>query len=191
MTRAQISFVSLFLCQSFVIEVKTRGGSKYLIYRRYREFFNLHQILESKYSPEDPERPGPNTCVLPSLPGEREFTALITAVACRHITLKYSARCQISCCSNMCQLLAAPWFGFKYFQVWLAWGNIWPKLCKQSRCRVSNFEKLLSCQDEAEQKNLLNTFLRNIWICSLEIQTTWIKWHKYTVHGSDLNLLQV
>ncbi|XP_023286971.1 neutrophil cytosol factor 4 [Seriola lalandi dorsalis] len=54
----------------FVIEVKTKGGSKYLIYRRYREFFNLHQILESKYAPEDPERPGPNTCILPTLPGK-------------------------------------------------------------------------------------------------------------------------
>uniref|UniRef100_A0A3Q3L2X1 Neutrophil cytosolic factor 4 n=1 Tax=Mastacembelus armatus TaxID=205130 RepID=A0A3Q3L2X1_9TELE len=55
---------------SFAIEVKTKGDSKYLIYRRYREFFNLHQILEFKYSPEDPEKPGPNTCILPSLPGE-------------------------------------------------------------------------------------------------------------------------
>ncbi|XP_037546280.1 neutrophil cytosol factor 4 [Nematolebias whitei] len=54
----------------FVIEVKTKGGSKYLIYRRYREFFNLHQILESKYSPEIPDRTGPNTCVLPSIPGK-------------------------------------------------------------------------------------------------------------------------
>uniref|UniRef100_A0A672ZIZ8 Neutrophil cytosol factor 4 n=1 Tax=Sphaeramia orbicularis TaxID=375764 RepID=A0A672ZIZ8_9TELE len=54
----------------FVIEVKTKGGSKYLIYRRYREFFNLHQILEAKYSPENGEKPGPNTCVLPSLPGK-------------------------------------------------------------------------------------------------------------------------
>ncbi|KAM4584683.1 neutrophil cytosol factor 4 isoform 2-T2 [Odontesthes bonariensis] len=54
----------------FVIEVKTKGGSKYLIYRRYSEFFNLHQILESKYSPENPEKPGPNTCTLPTLPGK-------------------------------------------------------------------------------------------------------------------------
>ncbi|CAJ1054110.1 p40phox protein%2C partial [Xyrichtys novacula] len=54
----------------FVIEVRTKGGSKYLIYRRYREFFNLHQILESKYSPENPEKPGPNTCILPTLPGK-------------------------------------------------------------------------------------------------------------------------
>lgn len=64
------SFKCLSLSQRFVIEVKTKGGSKYLIYRRYREFFNLHQILESRYSPENPERPGPNTCILPSLPGE-------------------------------------------------------------------------------------------------------------------------
>lgn len=55
--------------QRFVIEVKTKGGSKYFIYRRYREFFTLHQNLESKYSP-DAERPGPNTCSLPVLPGE-------------------------------------------------------------------------------------------------------------------------
>ncbi|KAM6941351.1 neutrophil cytosol factor 4 [Lycodopsis pacificus] len=60
-------FIDYFM---FVMEVKTKGGSKYLTYRRYREFFNLHQVLESKYSPEDPERPGPNTCVLPSLPGK-------------------------------------------------------------------------------------------------------------------------
>lgn len=63
--------------QRFVIEVKTKGGSKYFIYRRYREFFNLHQILESKYSSEIPDRTGPNTCVLPSLPGEFLFKALI------------------------------------------------------------------------------------------------------------------
>nr|XP_061792149.1 neutrophil cytosol factor 4-like [Nerophis lumbriciformis] len=60
-------FIDYFM---FVIEVKTKGGSKYLIYRRYREFFNLHQILESRYSPEDVDRPGPNTCVLPILPGK-------------------------------------------------------------------------------------------------------------------------
>ncbi|XP_028257516.1 neutrophil cytosol factor 4 [Parambassis ranga] len=54
----------------FAIEVKTKGGGKYLIYRRYREFFNLHQILEARYFPENPEKPGPNTCILPSLPGK-------------------------------------------------------------------------------------------------------------------------
>ncbi|XP_059189013.1 neutrophil cytosol factor 4 [Centropristis striata] len=60
-------FIDYFM---FVVEVKTKGGSKYFIYRRYREFFNLHQILESRYSPENPERPGPNTCKLPTLPGK-------------------------------------------------------------------------------------------------------------------------
>ncbi|XP_029366691.1 neutrophil cytosol factor 4 [Echeneis naucrates] len=60
-------FIDYFM---FVIEVKTKGGCKYLIYRRYREFFNLHVDLESKYSPEDPERPGRNTCILPTLPGK-------------------------------------------------------------------------------------------------------------------------
>ncbi|XP_033969361.1 neutrophil cytosol factor 4 [Trematomus bernacchii] len=60
-------FIDYFL---FVIEVRTKGGGKYLIYRRYRDYFNLHQILESRYSPEDPERPGPNTCTMPSLPGK-------------------------------------------------------------------------------------------------------------------------
>nr|XP_046228980.1 neutrophil cytosol factor 4 [Scatophagus argus] len=54
----------------FVTEVKTKGEGKYFIYRRYREFFNLHQILESKYSSENPEKRGPNTCVLPTLPGK-------------------------------------------------------------------------------------------------------------------------
>lgn len=56
--------------QRFVIEVKTKGGSKYFIYRRYREFFSLHQNLESKYSPENAEKPGSNSCPLPPLPGE-------------------------------------------------------------------------------------------------------------------------
>lgn len=59
------------------MEVKTRGGSKYFIYRRYRDFFNLHQVLESRYSPEDQERSGPSSCALPSLPGE-----LIRGVRC-------------------------------------------------------------------------------------------------------------
>ncbi|XP_030637379.1 neutrophil cytosol factor 4 [Chanos chanos] len=53
----------------FVIEVKTKGNSKYLIYRRYREFFSLHQSLELKFSPE--AQPGSAyTCKLPSLPGK-------------------------------------------------------------------------------------------------------------------------
>ncbi|KAJ8001670.1 hypothetical protein DPEC_G00171870 [Dallia pectoralis] len=54
----------------FVIEVKTKGGSKYLIYRRYSLFFNLHHELEVKYSPEYQETPGLNICTLPHLPGK-------------------------------------------------------------------------------------------------------------------------
>ncbi|KAI5627633.1 neutrophil cytosol factor 4 [Silurus asotus] len=52
----------------FVIEVKTKGGSKYLIYRRYREFYTLHQNLELKFSPESAS--GPYTVTLPTLPGK-------------------------------------------------------------------------------------------------------------------------
>ncbi|KAJ3615168.1 hypothetical protein NHX12_018736 [Muraenolepis orangiensis] len=50
-------------------EVKTKGGSKYLIYRRYRQFLTLHQVLEAKYSNDDPIT-SPNTCTLPPLPGK-------------------------------------------------------------------------------------------------------------------------
>lgn len=59
-------FIDYFM---FVMEVKTKGASKYLIYRRYRQFLNLHHVLESKYSPEDPQT-GSNTCTLPPLPGK-------------------------------------------------------------------------------------------------------------------------
>uniref|UniRef100_A0A9J8D475 Neutrophil cytosol factor 4 n=1 Tax=Cyprinus carpio carpio TaxID=630221 RepID=A0A9J8D475_CYPCA len=52
----------------FVIEVKTKGNSKYLIYRRYRQFFALHQNLELKYSAE--AQLGYYTCQLPTLPGK-------------------------------------------------------------------------------------------------------------------------
>ncbi|XP_027024291.1 neutrophil cytosol factor 4 isoform X2 [Tachysurus fulvidraco] len=52
----------------FVIEVKTKGGSKYLIYRRYSEFYTLHQNLEQKFSPESAS--GPYTVALPTLPGK-------------------------------------------------------------------------------------------------------------------------
>lgn len=54
----------------FVIEVKTKGSSKYLIYRRYREFFQLHQLLEIKYSGEGSESPVPGSWSLPTLPGK-------------------------------------------------------------------------------------------------------------------------
>uniref|UniRef100_A0A673HDW7 Neutrophil cytosol factor 4-like n=1 Tax=Sinocyclocheilus rhinocerous TaxID=307959 RepID=A0A673HDW7_9TELE len=52
----------------FVIEVKAKGNSKYLIYRRYRQFFVLHQSLELKYSAE--AQPGYYTCQLPTLPAK-------------------------------------------------------------------------------------------------------------------------
>ncbi|XP_066511945.1 neutrophil cytosol factor 4-like isoform X2 [Hoplias malabaricus] len=52
----------------FVIEVKTKGGSKYLIYRRYRQFFALHQSLEQKFLSET--QSGSYTCILPTLPGK-------------------------------------------------------------------------------------------------------------------------
>lgn len=51
----------------FVIEVKTKGGSKYLIYRRYRQFYALQNKLEERYGPEG--RTGPFPCSLPALPG--------------------------------------------------------------------------------------------------------------------------
>lgn len=54
----------------FVTEVKTKGGSKYLIYRRYREFLQLHQLLEAKYFGEGPDGPGPAAWSLPTLPGK-------------------------------------------------------------------------------------------------------------------------
>ncbi|XP_023670306.1 neutrophil cytosol factor 4 [Paramormyrops kingsleyae] len=52
----------------FVIEVKTKGGIKYLIYRRYREFFALHQALELKFAGDS--QIGQSTCTLPTLPGK-------------------------------------------------------------------------------------------------------------------------
>ncbi|KAI7791487.1 neutrophil cytosol factor 4 [Triplophysa rosa] len=52
----------------FVIEVKTKGNRKYLIYRRYRQFFTLHESLQLKYSPE--AQSGYYTCKLPILPGK-------------------------------------------------------------------------------------------------------------------------
>lgn len=54
----------------FVIEVKTKGSSKYLIYRRYREFLKLHELLETKYSGEGLESNGPAAWSLPTLPGK-------------------------------------------------------------------------------------------------------------------------
>ncbi|XP_019481061.1 PREDICTED: neutrophil cytosol factor 4 [Hipposideros armiger] len=52
----------------FVIEVKTKGGSKYLIYRRYRQFYALHSKLEERYGPDS--KSSPFTCSLPALPAK-------------------------------------------------------------------------------------------------------------------------
>ncbi|KAK1155372.1 neutrophil cytosol factor 4 [Acipenser oxyrinchus oxyrinchus] len=47
----------------FVIEVKTKGASKYLIYRRYRRFFTFNEKLQERFSAEN--QTGPYTCLLP------------------------------------------------------------------------------------------------------------------------------
>ncbi|XP_023791637.1 neutrophil cytosol factor 4 isoform X1 [Cyanistes caeruleus] len=52
----------------FVIEVKLKGGGRYLIFRRYREFYALHTKLEERYGPESSN--SPFTCTLPVLPGK-------------------------------------------------------------------------------------------------------------------------
>nr|XP_004650332.1 neutrophil cytosol factor 4 [Jaculus jaculus] len=52
----------------FVIEVKTKGGSKYLIYRRYRQFYALQSTLEERFGPEN--KSSPYTCSLPTLPAK-------------------------------------------------------------------------------------------------------------------------
>ncbi|KAM9228969.1 neutrophil cytosol factor 4 [Dugong dugon] len=52
----------------FVIEVKTKGGAKYLIYRRYRQFYALQIKLEERFGPEN--KTSPFTCSLPTLPAK-------------------------------------------------------------------------------------------------------------------------
>ncbi|KAJ1062280.1 hypothetical protein K5549_012761 [Capra hircus] len=52
----------------FVIEVKTKGGSKYLIYRRYRQFYALQSKLEERFGRES--KTSPSTCILPTLPAK-------------------------------------------------------------------------------------------------------------------------
>ncbi|GAB0176842.1 neutrophil cytosol factor 4 [Grus japonensis] len=52
----------------FVIEVKVKGGGRYLIFRRYRQFYALHAKLEERYGAESNN--GPFTCTLPMLPGK-------------------------------------------------------------------------------------------------------------------------
>ncbi|XP_075408803.1 neutrophil cytosol factor 4 [Tenrec ecaudatus] len=52
----------------FVIEVKTKGGSKYLIYRRYRQFYALQTKLEERFGPEN--KTNSFSCTLPVLPAK-------------------------------------------------------------------------------------------------------------------------
>ncbi|KAE8611658.1 hypothetical protein XENTR_v10012549 [Xenopus tropicalis] len=54
------------LYYTFVIEVKTKGSSKYFIYRRYSQFFTLHAKLEENYGPDNGI--APYICTLPELP---------------------------------------------------------------------------------------------------------------------------
>ena len=56
------------LFQMFVIEVKVKGGGRYLIFRRYRQFYALHTKLEERYGAES--KNSPFTCTLPVLPGK-------------------------------------------------------------------------------------------------------------------------
>ncbi|KAL0625324.1 Neutrophil cytosol factor 4 [Plecturocebus cupreus] len=58
-------FTSYFV---FVIEVKTKGGSKYLIYRRYRQFYALQSKLEERFGRES--RSSALACTLPTLPAK-------------------------------------------------------------------------------------------------------------------------
>ncbi|XP_038639452.1 neutrophil cytosol factor 4 isoform X3 [Scyliorhinus canicula] len=52
----------------FTIQVKQKGGGKYFIFRRYRQFYNLQVKLQEKFSPENHKNT--YTCDLPSLPGK-------------------------------------------------------------------------------------------------------------------------
>ncbi|XP_049627635.1 neutrophil cytosol factor 4 [Suncus etruscus] len=52
----------------FVIEVKTKGGAKYLIYRRYRQFHALHAKLEERFGPLN--KVNSFCCKLPALPAK-------------------------------------------------------------------------------------------------------------------------
>ncbi|KAG8138189.1 putative Neutrophil cytosol factor 4-like protein [Naja naja] len=52
----------------FVIEVKTKGKSRYMIFRRYSQFYRLHAKLEERYGAES--KNSSFTCILPTLPGK-------------------------------------------------------------------------------------------------------------------------
>lgn len=73
-TNISLNPYSLF--QMFVIEVKLKGGGRYLIFRRYREFYALHTKLEERYGPESSN--SPFTCTLPVLPGKLSVPNLCT-----------------------------------------------------------------------------------------------------------------
>lgn len=52
----------------FLISVKTKGGGKYLIYRRYNHFYDLNATLEERYGPESPN--STYRISLPIMPGK-------------------------------------------------------------------------------------------------------------------------
>ncbi|XP_051899072.1 neutrophil cytosol factor 4 [Pristis pectinata] len=52
----------------FVIQVKMKGGGRYFIFRRYRQFHSLQMKLKGKFDPENNK--SFNICVLPELPGK-------------------------------------------------------------------------------------------------------------------------
>ncbi|XP_067875674.1 neutrophil cytosol factor 4 isoform X1 [Heterodontus francisci] len=52
----------------FTIQVKQKGGARYFIFRRYRQFYRLQAKLLEKFSPDSHKNP--NTCNLPMLPGK-------------------------------------------------------------------------------------------------------------------------
>ncbi|XP_072348293.1 neutrophil cytosol factor 4 isoform X2 [Scyliorhinus torazame] len=52
----------------FTIQVKQKGGGKYFIFRRYRQFYNLQVKLQEKFTPENHKNT--YTCDVPPLPGK-------------------------------------------------------------------------------------------------------------------------
>lgn len=58
--------------------MKTKGGSKYLIYRRYRQFYALQSKLEERFGQDN--KTSPFTCSLPTLPGRQAGSAALLPV---------------------------------------------------------------------------------------------------------------
>ncbi|XP_069509102.1 neutrophil cytosol factor 4 isoform X2 [Ambystoma mexicanum] len=52
----------------FLISVKTKGGGKYMIFRRYSQFYTLNATLEERYGPESAN--GNYKINLPTMPGK-------------------------------------------------------------------------------------------------------------------------